>query len=257
MHDALAALTAQILALSIDERAEVLRAVLGTGLLPEAPDPEAADLPPKYKVQGIEVDEETFRFVDQTLGIFSVEQLGMSPQRVVEAFEMEGTNRRIQANLNATLRREDTGYGAAFRVRAELKEIADFVGLKTPNLWDTPSAADIRHAILQLIKPVPENTGEPANLYIVPEPPDLAPEIIALLDEYLPIVSAHIANGENVDIVAVELFGGMLPLTAPEGFDIEQVVAYAARSLPATFQSETSKQFLRDVLSFDAPPPFA
>ncbi len=150
MNDQLAALVTQILDLSPTDRVEALRAVLGSGLLPEATvGPDAT--PPTYKIQGREVDEDAFRFVENTLGIFSTEQLGMTPQRVVEAFETEKSLRWANQNLNAALgARNEFGMPDVQRqLQAELRALGEFVGVHALRPWEVPSASDIKHALVE------------------------------------------------------------------------------------------------------------
>jgi|SRR5882757_1118464 len=149
MTPALTNLVQQIFDLSKDDRVEVLRAVLGTGLLPEARDSQTDDEPLQYKVQGVVVDEETYRFVDQTMGIFQVEQLGMSPQRVLDAFESEKTLRWQQANLTAVLKGDplNWGYTRDRDLSMELRKLGEFVGIDARD-WEVPAASHIAEAIM-------------------------------------------------------------------------------------------------------------
>lgn len=254
MNDQLAALVNQLRDLSQQDRAEVLRALLGTGLLPEATE-DRTDEPPVYMVQGCKVDQETFEFMHQTTGIFSVEKLGMSPQRVIDALEAEQAMKRVKANLEAILPPDERGYGGEHRLMQELRDLGDFLGVKTRYAWETPSAEVLKAAIVRKVKPALTLVSDAVvPVTTLPDPEKLSLSdslVVAFMDETLPVLAAHFINGEDPDIAAKELAEQNDPEaihSVLEMISIEDVlVRMKSSGLYPHLESEEAQHFLRDV----------
>lgn len=145
MKEHLKPLAAQLIALNPEDRAELLRGVLGSGLV-EAPE-IADDGITRYKIQNVYVDQDTYDLVKNDFGIFDVKQTGLSPDTALDALDAQAENKRVSDHLNAVLGQMDRGYSMEYHLRDELREIGKMVGVKFDK-WQTPNSADIWCAIV-------------------------------------------------------------------------------------------------------------